>query len=708
MEKIELLAPCGDLEMLKTAVNSGADAVYLGLNAFNARMKATNFTYEDLKSAINFAHLFNVKVYITVNTIINENEIESFLLKIKEAIELRADAFIVQDLGVAYLLKNHFENIVLHASTQMGVHNLEGAKILEKIGFKRVILARETTLEDIKLIKQNTNLEIECFIHGALCVAFSGNCYLSSIIKNKSGNRGECLQLCRLFYTALENQKIINEGYLLSTRDLCYATKIKELIDAGVTSFKIEGRLKRQSYVAQVISVYKKLLNGKQFTQEDEDSLLQSFSRGDFNKGKYLDNENENIINQDIQNHLGKKIGVVTKVEKFKNLNKIFLKLNHKLSTGDGLKFVSKEGFVHSLGVGNIEFKNNEYIIYSKTFPNVLDDVYLTVDSEKEKRLLEIKRKLQINAKFTAKINQKPLLKFNVNDTTVIIYGNNNCEKAKSRAITKENIIKSLHKINDTNFDYENIEIILDNDLFIPLVDINEMRRQAISKLEEKIIEQNSPQELIYHDAIKPKLEILETDKEFIYVENEEQLDKINLDNKNVIFSPEIYSKTVVNNFIDKVFKINKKVETYLDLPIISNYQDVKVIKEILDEIKINIVVNNIGQLNFIDERKYIIGYGMNIANSYSIRMLNELGAKQYFFLSKESFANEFDIRLIKNDIPFPLMTFKHCPFKQNYKTNCNNCSYNKNLIYQSQAGNKFIIKRKKIINCYFGLYLLN
>lgn len=220
MKNVEILAPVGSKEMLEVAIASGADAVYLGLENFNARAKADNFSSENIRQSIKRCHLFGIKVYITVNTLISDNEIDDVLSMIEKAYIARADAFIVQDIGLAKFMKERFPNIELHASTQMGVCNAKGAKILEKLGFSRVVVARETTIEDIKQIKSQTNLEIEAFVQGALCVCYSGSCYLSSKLKNKSGNRGECLQLCRLPYKLIESGKIKKQGYLLSTRDI--------------------------------------------------------------------------------------------------------------------------------------------------------------------------------------------------------------------------------------------------------------------------------------------------------------------------------------------------------------------------------------------------------------------------------------------------------------------------------------------------------
>ena len=215
--KVELLAPCGDKNTFLVALNSGADAIYLGAKDFNARKKANNFTNQEIRECVKQAHLFGVKVYLTLNILIKNDEFDKVEKIVDEALDANIDAFIIQDLGLAYYLKNRYKNIVLHASTQMGVCNVEGAKLIEKMGFSRVVLSREVKLEDIIRIKKETKLEIEYFVQGALCVSFSGNCYLSSVTKNQSGNRGECLQLCRLPYNVAGK-----DGYFMSTTAFLY------------------------------------------------------------------------------------------------------------------------------------------------------------------------------------------------------------------------------------------------------------------------------------------------------------------------------------------------------------------------------------------------------------------------------------------------------------------------------------------------------
>ena len=209
-EKLEILSPAGSPENFKSALNAGADAIYLGLDMFNARMKAQNFTRENIREYIKLAHSFGVKVYITINTLLQDEDFDELVSLVNFLTKSKADAFIVQDLGVAFVLRKCFKNINLHASTQMGIHNLEGALVAEKLGFSRIVLSRETTIKDIEEIHKNTNLEIEYFVQGALCVAFSGNCYLSSLENNASGNEGKCLQFCRLPYqNSLTNESMM-------------------------------------------------------------------------------------------------------------------------------------------------------------------------------------------------------------------------------------------------------------------------------------------------------------------------------------------------------------------------------------------------------------------------------------------------------------------------------------------------------------------
>ena len=251
MNKVELLAPAGDFSCLKAAIEAGCDAVYIGGKLFGARAFSSNFTDDEIIKAINYAHLFGVKVYVTTNTLIYDKEVERFLEYISFLHKNNVDAVIIQDLGMLDLVRQTFPNLEVHASTQMHIHNLDGASFMEKLGVKRVVLARETSISKIKEIKEKTNIDIEIFIHGALCVSYSGQCLMSSLIGNRSGNRGTCAGSCRQSYSIVDenNNIILNNKYPLSMKDLCSLENLKTLLDIGVTSLKIEGRMKSSSYV---------------------------------------------------------------------------------------------------------------------------------------------------------------------------------------------------------------------------------------------------------------------------------------------------------------------------------------------------------------------------------------------------------------------------------------------------------------------------
>lgn len=273
---MKILSPAGNFESLKMAVYNGADEVYLGIDDFNAR-NIQGFTIDSLKEAVDFAHIFGVRVFLAINILFSDQEFLSAIKTVVDAYNLGVDAFIIQDLGLASYIHENYPRIELHASTQMGIHNLEGVRYIEQFGFKRVVLSRETPLEEIKRIRDNSSIEIEYFVQGALCVSFSGNCYLSSYTCNASGNRGKCKQLCRLPYTLRFKGKALNKGYLLSAKDFNMTKRLLDLEKAGVTSLKIEGRARRPYYVATATREYFNALNKKSANQEN---LALAFTRG--------------------------------------------------------------------------------------------------------------------------------------------------------------------------------------------------------------------------------------------------------------------------------------------------------------------------------------------------------------------------------------------------------------------------------------------
>lgn len=401
-KNIEILSPVGDFECLKAAVQNGANSVYLGVSDFNARQFATNFDINNLGDAITYAKLRNVKVHLVLNILIKNNEFEKAFEVAKKAYELGVDAIIVQDMGLALTLIKAFPDLPIHASTQMTVHNLEGVKLLEKLGFKRAVLSRELSLNEIEYICKNSNIEIETFIHGALCVSYSGQCLFSSIIGGRSGNRGKCAGTCRLPYELIEsginkpdNQKhfnsashceifnselantenVIDKGYLLSTKDLCGLEFLPSLVKAGVICFKIEGRMKTPEYVATVTRIYRKyldkILNNEDYFIDPNDikDLKLVFNRGNFSNGFLDEKPNRSLVYKDKPNHIGVYLGKVLKFNSNKGL--VTLKLEDNLSIGDKISIDNK-------GISN-NYTVSELILNSNNIKNAKPQEVVTI-----------------------------------------------------------------------------------------------------------------------------------------------------------------------------------------------------------------------------------------------------------------------------------------------------------------------------------------
>lgn len=713
MENLEILAPAGNFENLNVAINAGADAVYLGLENFNARMSADNFSTQNIKDVVRFCHSLNVKVYVTVNTLVNNDEMPKVLETVKACVEAKVDAYLVQDFGVLSALKTCFPNICLHASTQMGVHNLKGAQMAEKLGCTRVVLSRETKLEDIKEIKKHTNLEIEYFVQGALCIAFSGNCYFSGMVLGESGNRGRCKQFCRMKYKTSLNGE---EEYLLSARDLCLLKNLKALIDAGVTSFKIEGRLRNPGYVFQSVSSYKfalqKIKENKQIDFEQETQKLKKvFSRGDYLEDAYLFNGvPDNVVFKTVQNHTGIKIGKVLKTEKFKDLFRVTILSDLKLKSGDGLKFFDNGKEVSSLGVGNLDdLGGQKYRIYTKRNLKENLDVNLILDSGIEKQAHENIKKLDFSCKIIA--NAEKCLQVNLccENLNFEYVSNHVLEKAKNQALSNEEIASQFSKVGDTIFRITSCDVETDG-VFIPKSVLNGFRRDALKELENKIIEKNEKNILASVDENKLKevlnLEFKENNLEFenIVVVNEGNMIFVDKNLKNLyVFSPQNYS-------LENVLKFKELFKGFLcgvELPNLANNSDVKLLDEILEKNKdFYVLINNLYGLSYVGSYKVICSIGMNVFSDYTISFLKSLGVKACVISCEQQKEN---IKFLKDSFVYsvgfvPLMTFAHCPYKTTNNNSCKNCSFNNNLSYFDIHDNQYRIYRYRLSQCYFKL----
>ncbi len=590
---MEILSPCGSMDSFYAAIEGGCDAVYLAGKMFGARSFANNFTNEELVYVINYAHLYGVKVYITCNILVLEREVSKFLEFISFLHQNNVDAVIMQDLGMIDLVHKKFPNLEIHASTQMHIHNLDGALIAKKLGIKRIVLARETPLEEIIKIKKYSGLEVEVFVHGALCVSYSGNCLFARSIGPRSGNRGTCTGCCRLPYKVLDEKKsILNKGdYPLSMKDLETIYNLDKLIDAGIDSFKIEGRMKSPSYVYLATKLYKDTLTNYLETKtlkvdlKTLHDLKTCFTRNTTNG--FIFNETNNIDDMS-SNHLGVLIG---KVVSYKN-NYVSIKLFDKVSIHDGLRIKDEDEYGLTLN----EFRVNNKQVYEAykndiiTFKvnkklNVDSLVYKTlsyeIDNNISKIIKERIRKIPIKMTCNISLNKETELIISDNYNTIKVYG----EKpslATKKELTISDISDKLKKINDTIYKIDNIEINLDKSLFLPISSLNNLRREGIDKLNEVRL-------------LKYKKEIIEGTYKINLIDYKKERE----------FS---YLKDDNYSYLDKTIKrIPRVVFDY------NKYKD-------------NLyLVGELGALNKF--KSFITDYSFNVFNSYTVALLNSLGA---------------------------------------------------------------------------------
>jgi putative protease len=500
----ELLAPAGNMESLVAAVENGADAVYLGIKDFSARAYAGNFSIEEFRDALDFAHLRGVKVYVTMNTLIKDSEIKKALDIMYTLDELGADAIIVQDMGLVELARTKVPSLPIHASTQMTIHNTEGVRFLKSMGVERIVLARELSLEEIAEMKTKTGAQIEVFVHGALCICYSGQCLMSSMIGGRSGNRGYCAQPCRKQYSLRKNGKQVEtEGnYLLSPKDLNTSEILPELIKAGIDSFKIEGRMKRPEYVAGVVRIYRHLIdrfaddpNNYFLTEEEKENLEQLFNRG-FTTGYFKDDPAGDLMSRERPHNQGIAIGKITG---FNNkLNRMEITLTGELEVGDGIGFEGSRDcgtIVRGIYIWNrLEKKAGTGDIITINYdqpPKNGTIVYRTLDDSLMKELQASYgspapiRKVPVSIGFKAHIGEKLELSFSdrENNTSTVI-----CEyiveRSQKRPTTEDDVRKQLAKTGNTVFEAHRIKVDMPDDAFIPIKELNNARTAATSKLE--------------------------------------------------------------------------------------------------------------------------------------------------------------------------------------------------------------------------------
>lgn len=495
MKNTELLAPAGNIDAAVQAIHNGADAVYMGGKIFGARAFAGNFSLDEMKKAIDYAHLYGVKVYLTVNTLVYGNEVEDFLKYIETVYQLGVDALIMQDVGMITRVYNMFPDIEIHASTQMHNHNDACLAFAKSLGMTRAVLARETSIKEIKSF--NTDIEKEVFIHGALCISYSGQCLFSALTQNRSGNRGKCAQSCRMRYSLVDsdNNVVSRDGdYILSPKDLAIFEDIKELLDAGVDSFKMEGRMKAPQYVGHITKIYRKLINSYndnkrlEVEKEDKYNLQKLFNRG-FTKGHLFEEKGKALMGIKRPNHRGIPLGQVISINK----NRIRLRLDDTLHQGDGIKFEqSDKGFICNKIYKNGKLVNKAHRgdtieVDKKAYIQNSESVVKTSDVQLKKELQDYsEKKIGVSGLLVAKKNQK--LSFKLSDldgNSITVYGDV-VQPSKTRPTTKEELIKNISKLGGTPFKADNITVECDDEIFIAKSQINALRRNATDRLIDK------------------------------------------------------------------------------------------------------------------------------------------------------------------------------------------------------------------------------
>lgn len=605
--KKELLAPAGNMECLKAAVLNGADAVYLACKNFGARKFASNFTNDEIKEAIKFCHLYGVKVYVTMNTLVKNKEVESFIEQARFLHKNGVDAILVQDFGMICLLREMFPNLEIHASTQANTSSYETAKFYYDLGIKRVVFSRELSIEEIDKI--DIPIEKEAFIHGALCISYSGLCLMSSMLGERSGNRGECTGCCRLPYTLYDkDKKLSNNKYLLSTKELNTSTEFDKLLNSSIYSFKIEGRMKSPLYVGFIVNLYRRLIDKKEVDLETETKKLKTIFNREFTKGHLFNITDKNIMNTKSPNHQGLVIG---KASPYKDKIKITLDKDKTLSQNDAIRFVNsnKGMMVNFLYGSNMklckEAKDICYVdnklkietndILSKTGDYNLDLEYKNKDQRK------------VPIKFIVKAHINKSLEVSISDyNTTITKSVGMIYKAEKTPVDKENIIKHLNKLGQSPFKLKDIDIEMDENIFIQIKMLNEIRRDLVEKLIEK-------RQYINEDIVENKV-VFEKDSN----KQNEEINKISVSVRNKKQLLEVLKLNVDNIYVydEKLyeeFKSHKNI--YYILPkcsfnIMSNLKERNITSDYFDFSK----TNSLGS------------YSLNVENIYTGYYLKKHG----------------------------------------------------------------------------------
>ncbi|MBR2891322.1 MAG: U32 family peptidase [Bacilli bacterium] len=693
----ELLAPAGNIDAFYAAISNGADAIYVGLNSFSARAYANNFDIDTLKLITEYAHLRNVKVFVAMNTILFEHELNMAFKTVDLLASINIDAIIVQDLALLNYITSHYNTIEAHISTQVGIDDLDGIKLVKSLGAKRVVLAREVNVEKIKEFKKNCKIQLETFIHGALCVSYSGNCFMSGLLGMRSGNRGRCVGCCRKIYTL--NNKTTNKtypaSYLFSMKDLNVSNDINKL--KMVDSFKIEGRMKEPSYVAGIVRYYRDILDGNKTNTEH---IYKNFQRT-FTKGYILGEDPKDIVNSLKPNNYGYLIGKVIRVAG----KKVTIKLNKPVCQNDQIRIeTNKVGEEVSFPLVKIYDQQGRLINESDNIINIEikekvevgNLVYKTKDikylNEINKTYPKEFKRLPIDIIVQGSVGKPLILYIKYETYSIKVESNYIIEPAKSKGITDENFKDLLSKLNDTPYYLDNIFIDFESNAFVPLKIISSLKRDAINKLN------NERLKFSFVKKDSKKLIVPSYDKPYptisVQVSNDEQYDAC-------------LKMGITDIYYDNIVPRNNV-----------NYRDLYG----------NLLVGGLnGVYHYKDTNTITTDYSLNVVNSKSVALLHSLGVDKVtlsYEINKDS-INDLVDNYLKEFDTYPnieviaygrlnLMVTKYCPLR---KLNmCGDCKKNQYTIKDDIA--EFPIKfnndctitilNSKTLNLVDDLHLIN
>ncbi len=741
MNKVELLAPAGSLEALEASVESGADAVYIGGSKFNARAFANNLDDDMLKNGVEYAHVRGVKVYVTVNILILQNELAEVLEYIYYLYTINVDAVIVQDIGLAVMIRNCIPDFKVHCSTQMAIHNTDGARYLANLGINKVVLARELTLSEVNEISEDAGIEAEIFIHGALCVCYSGQCYMSSLIGGRSGNRGKCAQPCRRKYRLFDETKAESgkSSYLISTKDLNTYENLHEIIKSNVTSLKIEGRMKRPEYVAVIVKNYRDAIdcinsgNTNCLSTQAEYELLIAFNR-EFTKGYLFGDKNLDIVSTKRPDNRGIYIG---KIQNQKgNIAEVILECNY-LNNGDGIEVVNTNGIAVGCIVSGIK-KDGETVpkavagdkvrlyISERVAPGSI--VNKTLDSElfnkaREEYSYTNRKKILLEGVFTAKLMQNPILEVRDKDGNYIkVVSEEIVQRAEKLAITQEKVQEQLIKTGETPYSFEKLEITIDSGCFLSVKAINNLRRNVIEQLSNKRIKISGRDlDINIKHILTQQLQEKSNNKKNSKIEiiagvrSIENVKAAIDGGANGIYILGDYNYKANQILIEEAVRLCKETDAsiYYVLPQITRNHEIKHIENMLTETfkkwdNIGLVISNIGHLPLAHRLKPFDirgNFTLNIINSMSANHISSEGVSS-FCMSPE--LNLSQIRELAQNTSlkiegmvygyFPAMITDYCPGSTSLE--CSSCKKQGRIEYSIIDEKEKLFKVINLGNC--------